>query len=115
MLLFYGDSAEDLPYDLRECVVAWDFHPLKECSMVLGYDLGCSLSFLPRPLDFSWQSLTADRQMLTVVPVTHFSSVLLGMFTLCFQSNPPFDLHSRRICLLYQIATSICTFTACFF
>lgn len=31
------------------------------------------------------------------------------------EKNPPFDLHSRSICLLYQIATSICTFTVWFF
>lgn len=95
-------------------MVGWDFHPSEECSMVLEYDLSSSLNLLPHPLDFSGQSLTADQRMLAVVPVMHFSSVLLGMFTLCFQSNLPFDLHSRRILLLYQIATSICTFTAYF-
>ncbi|KAJ7402319.1 hypothetical protein BTVI_87528 [Pitangus sulphuratus] len=35
-LLFYSDSAEDLPYDLGECVVGWDFHPLEECRMILS-------------------------------------------------------------------------------
>lgn len=40
----------------------------------------------PMSLDFSGQSLTADQQMGAVVPVTHFSSVLLGMFTYVFKA-----------------------------